>query len=81
MSRKYKKGDVLNIDTVYGYGQSDNQFEVLCIHNDYIWVEWQSDETEVETLYLDASTRKNIIILNVSTRRLFSIKGLVRNFF
>ena len=56
-------GDDLKVGYLYGYGQSDNQFKIIWAYKDYLWVEWQSDEPEIETLYLDSATHKKIIIL------------------
>lgn len=58
---------VLEIGTVYGYGNSDNRFEIIGIHGDYLWIEWKNDDPEeeefVESHYADTDFKKDIILL------------------
>ena len=61
MARKLKKGDTLKIGDVYGYVQEDNEFKVLALYDSYAWIIWQN--FEIETLYLEPSTLKEIFII------------------
>jgi len=62
MSRKIKKTEEMQIGKVYGFGTSDNQFKVIGLHDVYAWIEWQ-DGLEIETMYLEPSALKEILIL------------------